>query len=294
MLKSMTGHGESRRNGAEFELAIEVRSVNHRFLRIVTKISDEVAFLQSRLEAEVRKRIARGSVFITVRFNPTSSADYYDVDEEVLRMYFGRLTSLAKELDTGERIQLSDLILLPGVVKTNENESVNRETLEQEALSCLGEALDGLNGMREREGENLLKEFHSRRKFLAEFLDRVRKLAPAGIREYSKRLEERLNQALAKHQVTLAPEDLIKEVALLADRSDISEEIARLASHLDQLHESLESKDPVGRKLEFLLQEMFREANTMASKSIYPELNQALVECKTELDRLKEQVQNVE
>ena len=148
--------------------------------------------------------------------------------------------------------------------------------------------------MRAKEGEFLHKEFQARQDLLGKLLNKVKELAPKAISEYQKRLEERLRQLLDQLDVKLSSEDVIKEVALVAERSDISEEISRMSSHLIQFEETLEAEGAVGRKLEFILQEMFREANTMASKSIHADLNRVVVDFKSELDKFKEQVLNVE
>lgn len=293
MLISMTGHGESRREGDGFEIHVEVRAVNNRFLRVVTKISDELAGLQATIEELVRKKAHRGTVFVTIRLNPTRRSGFYHVDEEVLRSYHERLNVLSEELDGDRTISIRDLLLLPGAMQTEDSLADHPEfgRLTREALA---ESLDQLNTMRKTEGEHLETEFHERTAFLGKALKRITDLASVAVNEYQQRLEERVRQLLAKHEITLNPEDIIKEVAILSDRSDISEEISRMASHLKQFEESLSANDPIGRKLEFLLQEMFREANTMASKSIHTEMNRILVEYRSELDRLKEQVQNVE
>ena len=293
MLISMTGHGEARREGDGFEIQVEVRAVNNRFLRVITKISDELSGIQAPLEELVRKKVHRGTVFVTIRLNPTRRSDFYQIDEEVLRSYHERLNALAGEIDGGQTISLRDLLLLPGTVQTEDSLTEHPEfgRLTREALN---ESLDQLNTMRKTEGQHLETEFRERTSFLRKGLDRITDLAAAAISEYQQRLEERVRQLLAKHEISLSPEDIIKEVAIVSDRSDISEEISRMASHLKQFEESLSVSDPIGRKLEFILQEMFREANTMASKSIHTEMNRILVDYRSELDRLKEQVQNVE
>ncbi len=294
MLRSMTGHGEGRMETETFVFSCEIRSVNNRFLRISTKINEQIAFLQAGLEDKVREAISRGSLSVIVRFDPVTATDFYHLDLQVLDKYREDLSRYIEDKGLNDSIQLKDLLPLPGVAQSDETAIPDREELKAAAHSCLKEAIQTLTQMRDLEGKNLYEEFKLRKNLLSEQLDKIRELAPLGIQEYQKRLEDRVNQALTRHKVTLAPEDLIKEVALLSERSDISEEIHRLDSHLGQFENCLEDEGPCGRKLEFIIQEMFREANTMASKSIHPELNRLLVDTKTELDRLKEQVQNVE
>jgi len=294
VLRSMTGYGELRLSGEGFELFIETRSVNNRFLKISSKISEEVSYLQNDLEEEVRRHVERGSIFITVHFRPTRFTDLYDVDEEVLLKYLSRLKRLPKALGNSHQILLKDLLHLPGVIHSEENVILSKEAVLPVALRGLRSALQQMILMRGREGKNLKRHFEARAKFLRSLLTRLSARAPRAVADYQKRLSERVNRLLADQEVTLSPQDLIREVAILAERSDITEEIDRMQSHLDQFHESLEAKEPVGRKLEFLIQEMFRESNTMASKSTSAELSRDLVEIKAEVDRLKEQIQNVE
>ena len=158
---SMTGHGGARSEGDGFELQVEVRSVNNRHLRIVTKISDEVSHLQPALEEVVRKRVTRGTVFATVRLTPTRRTEFYQVDEDVLREYHARIGALARELDTGETILLKDLLLLPGAIQTEETLPENDAFLAA-ATQSLSAALDALNVMRSTEGEHLQGEFRGR------------------------------------------------------------------------------------------------------------------------------------
>jgi len=292
----MTGYGEVRITGDAFELMIETKSVNNRFLKVSTKISEEVAYLQYDLEETVRRQVERGSVFLTVHFRPTRLSDLYDIDEAVLRKYRDRLKALRRSLGHrgDDEIHLKDLLLLPGVIHSEENVILDKKVVLPVALKGLDKALRDMIAMRDREGKNLHKHFKARGKYLQQILAQVAKHAPDSVENYQNRLLERVNRLLADRDVTLNPQDLLKEVAILAERSDITEEIERMQSHLDQFEESLEASEPVGRKLEFLIQEMFRESNTMGSKSISPELSRDLVEMKAEVDRLKEQIQNVE
>jgi uncharacterized protein (TIGR00255 family) len=238
--------------------------------------------------------VARGTISLAVRFTPTRSADFYEIDTAVLRKYFYQMKALSHELQEEESLALKDLLVLPGVVLAKESVPADKDVLLKAALAGLARALDQLEAMREEEGVNLQRDFLERRKLMAERLERVKALAPGALVDYQKRLEERVRQLLSNHEISLSPEDIIKEVAIVAERSDISEEIARMESHLEQFQGCLVAGGALGRKLEFLIQEMFRESNTMASKSLHPEMNRILVDIKTELDRLKEQVQNIE
>jgi uncharacterized protein (TIGR00255 family) len=294
MLKSMTGYGQATMEGKDFVLSIEVKSVNNRFLKITGKIADEVSYLQNELEEQIRKSVVRGSISFTLHFEPTRYDNLYEIDEGVLKKYLSSLNRIKADLKLEEKIQLKDLLLLPGVIHTEEALILGKDEVLPVALSSMQKALEDLLAMRAREGAALTEEFQKRSVVLRELLEKVKKEAPLALEEYHVKLEERVNHLLKDRGVKLTPEDLLAEVAILAERSDITEEIARFDSHLEQFTSTLKSTYPCGRKLEFIVQELFRESNTMGSKSSNTVLNRSIVEIKAEVDRLKEQVVNVE
>ncbi|MBI4602706.1 MAG: YicC family protein [Planctomycetes bacterium] len=294
MLKSMTGYGEATAEGKNFVISVELKSVNNRFFKIVSKIPEEVSYLQNDVEEQVRRSVPRGSVSLTVRFTPTRYADLYEIDPEVLKKYLKTLNVIRDELNSSEEIRIKDLLMLPGVIHGEEALVLGKEAVLPVALRALEEAVEKLTRMRSLEGSSLEAEFQERSRCLRTLLGKVKAEAPRALAEYQQKLEERVNLLLSQKGVTIAPEDLLKEVAILAERSDIAEEIQRFSSHLDQFVASLNEERPVGRKLEFIVQEMFRESNTMSAKSSNTALNQSIVEIKAEVDRLKEQVVNVE
>jgi uncharacterized protein (TIGR00255 family) len=294
MLRSMTGYGDATVEDSRFVLALEVKSVNHRFLKISSKIAEEVSYLQNDLEELIRKRLVRGSIFFTLWFEPTSYSDLYDIDESLLKKYWTTLRKLKDELNTGEEIYIKDLLLLPGVIHTEEALILGKEEVLPEALRAMDEALSKLLSMREEEGRNLEADMSLHARHLGNLLEKIKQAAPLALEEYHQKLDQRVRLLLGEQHGILAPEDILKEVAILAERSDITEEIARMESHLKQFSDALESQEPVGRKLEFIVQEMFRESNTMGAKTSSRELNQHIVELKAEVDRLKEQVLNIE
>lgn len=294
MLRSMTGYGEAHTRSDGFELQVEVKSVNNRFLKVSVKLPEEIAYLQSEVEEEVRKHIERGSIYVTAWLSITSPDYLNEIDESLIERYLNKLRKISKKLGLDAPVQLKDLLALPGVVENDDHLLIGREHALPVLRTGTEAATKKLIAMRVREGKNLERHFRARAKYLRSLLKEISALAPQAVQDYHARLEQRVNQLLANHDLRVAPQDLIKEVAILAERSDITEEIDRMASHLDQFEEALGAAEPVGRKLEFLIQEMFREANTMASKSPSPQMNKFLVDMKAEVDRLKEQIQNVE
>jgi uncharacterized protein (TIGR00255 family) len=294
MLKSMTGYGQATMEGNGFVLSIEVKSVNNRFLKIAGKIAEEVSYLQNELEEQIRKVVVRGSLSFTLHFEPTRYDDLYEIDEGVLKKYLKSLNRIKADLKLDEQIHLKDLLLLPGVIHTQEALILGKDEVLPVARHSMDKALQDLLTMRAREGAALTEEFRKRNTLLRQLLEKVKKEVPLALEEYHAKLEDRVNQLLNDRGVKLTPEDLIPEVAILAERSDITEEIARFDSHLEQFSSTIESTQPCGRKLEFIVQELFRESNTMGAKSSSTVLNRSIVEIKAEVDRLKEQVVNVE
>ena len=294
MLRSMTGFGESSVETDQYALAIEIKTVNNRFLKVHSKVPEEISYLQTALEETIRRRLVRGSVSYIVRLEPAATTDLYEVDANLVKKYYHELDSIRGELGIEDAIRLDTLLALPGAVRTEETLSLGREQLEPIAVGVLEKALDDVITMRKREGANLLGDLRARAERLGELLSEIGGLAPKAAEEHFHRLEEKVRLLLGDKQTSFDGDDILKEAAIVAERSDINEELARFDSHLQQLDETLSADDAVGRKLEFIVQEMFRESNTMGSKAANSELNQFIVEMKAEVDRLKEQVLNIE
>ena len=293
-MRSMTGYGDAVSETPEFVLIIDIKAVNNRFLKINSKICDEVSFLQVDLEEAVRKQLARGSIFFTIRFQPAKPSDLYQVNEDVVKKYADTVERLGKELNTSEEIRLQDILALPGAIKADDTIIPEREKVLPVALDTMERALGKLVEMREREGKNLHDELENRCGKLDELMLEVKKNAPQALEDHFRKIEERTGVLLGEQKAGLSEGDILREAALLAERSDITEEIARMDSHLEQFLGALTVDEPVGRKLEFICQEMFRESNTMGSKAPGNEVSKFVVEIKAEVDRVKEQVLNVE
>jgi len=293
-MRSMTGYGDAVSETPDFVLSIDVKAVNNRFLKISSKISDEVSFLQVDLDDAVRKRLARGSIFFTLRFQPTTFSDLYQVNEDVVKKYVATVKKLREELGSTEDVRLQDILTLPGAIKADDSVIPERAAVLPIALETMENALEKMIEMREHEGGNLHEELRGRHENLGSLMGDVKKAAPQALEEHFRKLEERTGALLGEQKAGLDEGGILREAAIIAERSDISEEIARMDSHLDQFSEAMESTEPVGRKLEFICQEMFRESNTMGSKAPGNEVGRFVVEIKAEVDRLKEQVLNVE
>lgn len=293
-MRSMTGFGRCRRTDDERAVEVEVRSVNHRFLKLQMRLPRELQTLEPLIEAEVKKCVARGSVSLAMRLSEGKARTGVVLDQDLARQLYRDAAGLATELGL-ETPGFDGILRLPGVVRPAEADEGPDEALQVAVTATLGEALAGLVAMREDEGGRLLEELRRLKARIATEVDEVARRAPQVVSEYSEKLTRRLNQLLAQHadRITVLENDLLREVALFADRADISEELQRLASHLDQF-DLVVTSDEVGRKLDFLLQEMLRETNTIASKAADSEIAHRVIEIKTDLERLREQAQNIE
>ena len=292
MIRSMTGFGTASTevNGARY--VVELRSLNSKYFKALIRLPDELQGIEAEIEPELSRRLARGSVVLTVRFSDTSADAAAQINTKALASYIEQLRSISGD---GQSIDISQLVSLPGVLVTGTGEE-----LLQQARSVLKklvvEACDGVLAMREREGLMLHDELHRHRRAIAARLEIIARRAPIVVEQYRIRLRERINALLAESSTALREEDLIREVAVYAERSDITEEVTRLQGHLEQFSEIIDGDGdgPTGRTLDFLTQEMLREANTIASKCLDVEISREIVEVKGDIDRIKEQVQNVE
>lgn len=294
MLRSMTGFGSVRVRARDFILEVEIKGVNNRFLKISTRAPDEIAFLQSDVEEIVRRRVDRGSIFVNIWFEPLSLEGLYDIDEDVLAKYRRRLGHARRRLGETEKVHLRDLLGLPGVVRERDGFRLGRGRIWPVVRDATVRATERLLRMREREGRGIERELRRRNRRIGAIVGRVRRQARRTVRSHHERLRERLTRLLDDRSIPVSDADLAREVAILADRSDFTEEVDRLESHTAQFGESLRVRGPVGRKLDFIVQEMFREASTISAKATDGKLVRDVIEIKSEIDRLREQIQNVE
>lgn len=291
MIHSMTGFGVGRARAGDEELSVEVRAVNHKFCEVKPRLPHELAALETELVRQVKEAVRRGALEVYVRRSHTGGNVSARVDTELAREYVRALDELAQELNLTRDLGVAQLAQIEGIV-TFEERGVDLEQARTALKTALAEALTGLVAMRRREGEALAQDLRTRLATLRGWADQIRTLSPASVEQYRARLEERV--AELSRGVPVDPQRLAQEVALFAERVDVAEECTRLASHLDQFDQLLASEEPVGRKMDFLVQEMNREINTTGSKSQSVEVAQLVVAMKAELERVREQVQNVE
>jgi uncharacterized protein (TIGR00255 family) len=290
----MTGHGEARLQGVGCNVWVEVRTVNNKFFKLTLRTTDRLAALESAIENLVRDQVRRGSVQVSVQIQRESTPDDYRLNEVVLASYRRQLEAIEQHLKWSEPIRLESLLGLPGVVDERATQSTDVEQQWPLVERALRTALEHLHRMRLDEGRSLLADLQSNRQAIAAELAQIEQLAPNVVAAYRQKLLDR-SRAWAKDLgIEINPADIAREIGLFADRSDISEEIVRLRSHLEQFDSILRAMESSGRKLEFLTQEMFRETNTIGSKANDTQINLHVIEIKTAIERLREMIQNVE
>ncbi|MBE7493450.1 MAG: YicC family protein [Verrucomicrobiaceae bacterium] len=292
-MRSMTGfgRGEARREGVVWQ--VECGSVNRKQLEVAVNLPRELADLEGAVRSQVAAVVSRGRVNVIVRSQAVmeGGADAVKVDSALAQQYYHSLHALALKLGIPAEISLNELARLPGVVSLAQT-----ETSAEDAWPVIEEALAGalrqLNSMREAEGANLRADIETRLAVIESLLASIREKAATVPEQQRKLLRQRLEDAGLP--LPLDDERLVKEIALFADRTDISEELTRAASHVKQFRAYLAAKEPAGRSLDFLLQEFFREFNTMGSKCNSAGIAHDVVTAKSELEKIREQVQNAE
>lgn len=290
----MTGFGEAHRKNAIMAVAAEVRTINSRYFKLVIRCGDGYSALEPLLENLVRQHIKRGTIQVSLRIDRTRASDDFRLDTTVLAGYRQQLLELYRSWNVSQPIVVESLLALPGVI--NENGAVSLDATRDWPLvsEAVEAALVSMNAMRAEEGRAMLADLGGNGAAITRELDAIEQRSPNVADSYRARLTERLTKTLAEYQITLAPGDLIREISIYAERSDISEEIVRLRSHLDQFAATLELDESSGRKLEFLTQEMFRETNTIGSKANDVQISKHVIEIKAAIERIREMIQNVE
>ena len=293
MIVSMTGFGDAtaERDGTHY--AVEIRSLNNRFFKPVIKLPETVSGLEPELESMLREALGRGSITYILKMRSDSAEAAYHINTQALKSYLAQLREI-KGMDEFVQIDLAGLMQLPGVCQEPRDETDEIARHGPVVRELTGKAIVKLDAMRRREGEGLFAELMKHVRLIASSLKEIEGRAPSVIDDYHRRLSQRVNQLMAKAELHVDQADLIREVAVFAERADIAEEIQRLSSHLEAFEQACRTGEHAGRKLDFIAQEMLREANTIGSKANDATIARHIVEIKGAIDRVKEQVQNVE
>lgn len=291
MLKSMTGYGQGTASGETFTVTVDLRSVNNRNLDIHWRAPQDLASLEIPLKKQIQAALSRGRVDVTVSFSQTADSAY-ELNRPLIRGYLEALRVMREEFGLAGDADLATITRLPNVMLPKTANNTLSEAVVQGVETALTHALAALVAMRAVEGHELQKELLARVERIEKQLVTIESGADGIVDAYREKLRKRVTELLDK--TTIDETRLAQEVAYLAERSDISEEIARLKSHIVQLRELLSGDSEIGKKLDFLLQETNREANTILSKSAELAICDAAIEIKTEVEKLREQANNVE
>ena len=292
-MKSMTGFGRGGANGDDFTVAVEIKTVNNRHLDLHFRLSQELTSLETSIRRQVSARLSRGRVDINLNFERTG-ATAYELNRPLIAGYVGALRDMQREFNLAGEVDVNSVARVPGAL------AAAREGLSEANTAGVDRAielaLDDLERMREIEGAALAEEMRVRLAKIEAEVPIIETAAAGLVDAYRQRLQKRIAEMVARGGQTIEIDSgrLAQEVAYLADRSDISEELARLRSHIEQFRSALEIDSEVGKRLDFLLQELNREANTVLAKSTDISIKDAALAIKAEVEKLREQVQNVE
>ena len=297
MIRSMTGFGRGEYSDEISKVTVEIRSVNHRYLDIYVKMPRRYSFAEETIKSAIKERLHRGKVEVSVSVDNIGKSDSdIRLDKELAARYYNVLSELRDSFDFGEesRVSLSLLSKMPDVIVTTPA-AEDEEAMAKRLLGATANALDDFCSMREAEGEKLAADLSARADTIQEIRDRIEKRAPEIEKEYAAKFKARVEEILGGVYEVPA-ERIALEAAIFADKANITEELVRLGSHISQLRKFLQSdgREAIGKKIDFLIQEMNREANTIGSKSNDGEITSSMLELKAGIEKVREQVQNIE
>jgi uncharacterized protein (TIGR00255 family) len=288
----MTGFGAARYDDGHMHVSAEIRAVNNRYFKVTTKCPDTYNIFEAEIERLVRSRIHRGTVQVMLRVYREPALEDFRLSQTAVRSYLEQLRPLLQTSNANEL--LGHILTLPGVVVDAGLQGSDPMEVWPQVGSVVEQALDSLQKMRVQEGEAMRTELLENCAVVRRNLEKVAETAPRVVEAYRDRLHERVRSLLQELDVDVDRADLIREVSIFAERSDVAEEIVRLRSHLDQFAQAVDASESNGRKLDFLTQEMFREANTIGSKASDVEISRYTVEIKGAIEKIREMTQNVE
>jgi|TARA_R110000782_G_scaffold131928_8_gene223857 uncharacterized protein (TIGR00255 family) len=290
----MTGFGDATAHEGNVAYSVEIRSVNNKFLKTTIRVPERLASLEPELEQQIRAAVSRGSVTLTVSCSESGEAAAHTVNAAALKKYAEQIAgAVGVEVST---LNLADLVSLPGVLQPPGDEEQRLHKARKAIRPLVELAVAHLVQMRTREGVALRDDLLGHLELIGGRLSRLTEIAPRVVVEYERRLKSRMEALLEDADMQTDPGVLVREIAVYTEKTDIAEELARLGEHLKHFRDMLESTEdrPLGRTMDFLSQELLREANTIASKSPDAEMSRLIVEIKGAIDRIKEQVQNAE
>ncbi len=291
-MNSMTGYGRAKVEKEERQYIIEIKSVNHKYSDINIKIPKNISFLEDKVRKTILSKISRGKIDVFVSYtNYGVEGKNVVLNKKLAELYIEQIKELAEETNIEKEIKVTDISKLPDVLNISAEEE-NSEIIWKELLECLEESLNNFMDMRLQEGMKIKADLTSRIKRIEKFVNKIKEYSTLLVEEYVVKLKERIKEVLSTDIVDETR--LAQEVVIYSDKCSIEEEITRLNSHIYQFNELLKKEEPIGKKLDFLIQEMNRETNTIGSKSTKLEITNLVIEIKTELEDIREQIQNIE
>jgi uncharacterized protein (TIGR00255 family) len=294
MINSMTGYGEAQGEVNGVSYVVEIKTLNNRYFKAIIRLPELAVFLEEDIDKLLRKNLSRGTVNYVLRLKDTSANTLFDINETALQAVVEKLSRAASSASVKGTLDVGNLLNLPGIVQPVLPEKEMAEKIKKLVCQISQQAIDKVGKMRAAEGKLLHDDLKKQCAAVQQNLQKIQARCDVVLKQYAKKLKQRVDELLAHARLKLDEETLAREVAVFADRSDISEEIARLDSHLQQFVQCCQADDQTGRRLDFISQEMLREANTIASKASDTEIIRCVVDIKCRIDRIKEQVQNVE
>ncbi len=291
MIKSMTGYGKANMSQNLREYQVEIKSVNHRYLDISIKMPRSLSYLEEEIKKAVSTKLSRGKIDVFITFNNHSlEGRDIKINTEIARMYIQELKNLAQSEGILAEIPVTEISKLPDVLTIQNNQ--DDETIKNELLEVTNKAIDSLVEMRKTEGNKIAEDLQNRIGEIKEKVQKISSLSTGLIQDYVVKLNTRIKDLLQEQEIDQAR--LAQEVVIYADKCSIEEEVTRLDSHISQFNDLLQSQDAVGKKLDFMIQEMNRETNTIGSKANHLEITNEVIHIKTQIENIREQVQNIE
>jgi uncharacterized protein (TIGR00255 family) len=294
MINSMTGYGnaDGRLDGVTY--VVEIGTVNNRYFKATIRLPETLEFIEADVEKVLRQELLRGTANYTLRQKGAPAEALFEINEKAMKTLMDRLGRISPTADIKRELDLGGLLALPGILSPAIPTGTAAAKIKKKIIAITHQAIKALKAMRATEGAALEADLRQHCKTIKTSLERIRKQSVVSPAQYAEKLKKRVDEMLATAKLKLDEDTIAREVAVFADRADISEEIARLDSHLVQFNSALSGKQQAGRKLDFICQEMLREANTIGSKAADADIVHQVVEIKCRIDRIKEQVQNVE
>lgn len=291
-MKSMTGYGMALVKSENYMTKVEVKSVNSRYLELNLRVPKDFMSIEDKIRQEVKSKLKRGKVDLYLSYDVQNpDLQELSINKDLAKAYYRDMEDLRNTLEIEEKITLKDIVFLEGVLKKSSTNETDKELLNQ-VLQTVRVAVENLDEMRIAEGENLKEDLKTKVVNIEEIVEEIKLLSPKVIEENEKKLTENIYERLKGEDLDLPR--LTTELAIMADKLSIDEEITRLTSHISQFNDIIKDTDSVGRKIDFLLQEFNREANTIGSKTTSSEILKLVVNLKSEIEKLREQIQNIE